>query len=213
MNLAMFLAAICSVVGVHVSATTPLKGDYVEARTASVSAGPCHYNGELVTTGCDALMAWDFKSGSWQGVDLAGVRVMGVVSSSENLGQSGGSRTSEFVVDCGDAQQQKAAIDAIEWQGGSALGTIVAVHRGTVSFVHVGKAYQVKSAGFGLMDIKGMPNDECCKQPNLVWYSPLAHLSWRKVGFTNDAKYFGGSVGEPWERSDENGAFYGEFNY
>ena len=37
---------------------TKIAGDYVEARTASVFAGACHYNGELVTTGRDAIMAW-----------------------------------------------------------------------------------------------------------------------------------------------------------
>jgi Protein of unknown function (DUF1326) len=213
MNLAMWIAALCSVIGAGTGGSTPVKGDYVEARTASVFAGPCHYNGELVTTGCDAVMAWRFKSGSWQGVDLSGVRVMGVVSSDENLGQTDGTRKSEFVIDAPSARQAKAAMAAVVWYDGGSLGSVAAVHRGSVSFQHVGKAYQVNSPGFGAMDVKGMPNDECCKQPNLVWYSPLAHLSWRKVGFTNDAKYLGGTVGEPWERSDENGAFYGEFSY
>ena len=45
-----------------------LRGDYVEARTASVFAGACHYNGELTTTGRDALMAWNITAGSWDGV-------------------------------------------------------------------------------------------------------------------------------------------------
>ena len=49
-----------------------LRGDYVEVRTASVFAGACHYNGEVVTTGRDAMMAWNVTSGKWQGVDLSG---------------------------------------------------------------------------------------------------------------------------------------------
>ena len=36
-----------------------IKGDYVEVRTASVFAGACHFNGEVTTTGRDALMAWN----------------------------------------------------------------------------------------------------------------------------------------------------------
>ena len=52
-----------------------LRGDYVEVRTASVFAGACHYNGEVVTTGRDAMMAWNVTSGKWQGVELAGVRL------------------------------------------------------------------------------------------------------------------------------------------
>src|SRR2546421_10414953 len=62
-----------------------LRGDYVEARTASVFAGACHYNGELTTTGRDALMAWNVKAGSWDGVGLAGVRALAVVGADANL--------------------------------------------------------------------------------------------------------------------------------
>ena len=58
-----------------------------------------------------------------------------------------------------------------------------------------------------------MPNDECCKQPNLVWYSPLMPLDHRKVGYTDSAAYLAGTVGDPWQRSDENSAFYGSFSF
>ncbi|HEX8117567.1 MAG TPA: hypothetical protein VF521_09860, partial [Pyrinomonadaceae bacterium] len=55
-----------------------LKGVYVEARTASVFAGACHYNGELTTAGREAVMAWSVKEGSWGGVSLAGVSALAV---------------------------------------------------------------------------------------------------------------------------------------
>jgi len=49
-------------------------------RTASVMAGPCHYNGELRHPGRDALLAWNFSGGHFQGVDLAGVRAVAAVN-------------------------------------------------------------------------------------------------------------------------------------
>src|SRR5882724_6919374 len=64
---------------------TAIKGDYVEVRTASVFAGACHFNGEVVTAGRVAIMAWSFASGSWNGTSLTGVRVIAVVNSDENL--------------------------------------------------------------------------------------------------------------------------------
>src|SRR5215210_2467387 len=76
-----------------------LKGDYVEARTASVFAGACHYNGELTTTGRDALMAWRVEEGSWNGVDLAGVRAMAVVSADANLSEARAARRSELIIE------------------------------------------------------------------------------------------------------------------
>src|SRR5262245_32885999 len=80
-------------------ASEKVAGEYVEARTASVYAGACHFNGEVVTTGRDAIMAWRFTSGSWNGVDLSGRLAMAALSSDENLGQEKAARKVEFVVD------------------------------------------------------------------------------------------------------------------
>src|SRR6266542_1689997 len=75
-----------------------IRGDYVEVRTASVFAGACHYNGEVTTTGRDALMAWNVSSGQWRGVDLKGVKVMAIVSADANLSENGAARSSEIVI-------------------------------------------------------------------------------------------------------------------
>ena len=54
------------------------------------SPAPCHVNGELMTTGRDAVMAWQFNDG---------VRVMAVVSSEANLSDQSAARKSEIVID------------------------------------------------------------------------------------------------------------------
>ncbi|HEY4330472.1 MAG TPA: hypothetical protein VGN88_12105, partial [Phycisphaerae bacterium] len=38
--------------------TERITGDYVEARTASVFCGACHYNSEILCAGRDGVMAW-----------------------------------------------------------------------------------------------------------------------------------------------------------
>src|SRR5947207_9300346 len=83
-----------------------LRGEYVEARTASVFAGACHYNGELTTTGRDALMAWNVTSGRWKGIDLAGVRAMAIVTSEANLAEINAAHRSEVLVDSSATEAQ-----------------------------------------------------------------------------------------------------------
>src|SRR2546422_7221168 len=90
--------------------STTVKGDYVEVRTASVFAGACHYNGEVTTTGRDAIMAWNVTSGKWQGVDLTGVRAMAIVSADVNLSEINGARQSEIVIDRSASRSQALAI-------------------------------------------------------------------------------------------------------
>src|SRR5918997_2889835 len=65
-----------------------VRGVYVEARTASVFAGACHYNGELTTAGREAVLAWSVKEGSWGGVELAGVRAVAGVGPQAKPGDS-----------------------------------------------------------------------------------------------------------------------------
>src|SRR5580658_8313733 len=106
-SLVLFACAALLVAAAPSSST--ITGDYVEARTASVFAGACHYNGELVTTGNDAIMAWNFASGSFNGVDLSGVRAMAAVTSDANLGDDHATRKSELVIDPSVSPMQAAA--------------------------------------------------------------------------------------------------------
>lgn len=213
---------ICCTLGLLISATrvpapagpAPIAGDYVEARTASVFAGACHYNGELVTTGRDAIAAWSFSSGDWHGVDLSGVRAAAAITSDANLGQANASRKTVLVVDSAASDAQAGAVAGLlKNKCGQQLGQIISVRRSAVAFSHISSEYRVTADGFAEMSVRPMPNNECCAQPNLVWYSPLSPLEHRKVGYTLNASYAGGTIGEPWQREGENSAFYGGFSW
>ncbi|HVS73405.1 MAG TPA: DUF1326 domain-containing protein [Phycisphaerae bacterium] len=210
--LTLFTAAIAPAPSLPATANH-LSAQYVEARTASVFAGACHYNGELVTIGQDAVLAWHVTGGVWNGVDLSGVNAMAAVDSSDNLGENA-PRKSELVIDTHASNAQAAAFaDMVRSKLHAQLGDLTAVRRGPVTFSHGDGNYVVEAPNFGEMSVQPMPNGECCKQPNLVWYSPLIPLEGRKVGYTQSSAYSAGHVGDPWERSDENSAFYGTYSF
>ena len=118
-----FLSCLGAVALHSQAGNTSIKGDYVEARTASVFAGACHYNGEVTTTGRDALMAWNVTAGSWNGVDLKGVHAIAVVSADENLSDLQAARRSELIVDRSATRAQTLAmVDAIKSRYGCARG-------------------------------------------------------------------------------------------
>jgi hypothetical protein len=192
---------------------TSVKGDYVEVRTASVFAGACHYNGEVTTTGRDALMAWNVTSGKWRGVDLTGVRAIAVISADDNLSNAQAARRAELIVNKAATHDQIVAmVEAIKSRYADALGEIISVRTAPINFKHEGKTYEVASPEASI-DVEAMPNDLCCRMPNLVWYSPLVPLGQRKVGYTVKALYAGHTVSEDWERAGENSAFYGSFAF
>jgi hypothetical protein len=192
---------------------TAIRGDYVEVRTASVFTGACHFNGEVVTTGREAIMAWNFTSGRWNGNDISGLKAIAVVSADANLENAGAARRSEIILDNSANHDQKLAmLAALKSKYAATLGEIVSVRSAPITFKHEGKTYDVASAEAAI-NVEAMPNDLCCRQPNLVWYSPLVQLSGRKVGYTLKAIYSGNAVGEAWENDGENSAFYGSFAF
>src|SRR5260370_35113685 len=82
-------AAFCISAAVAVSANLPpthVRGEYIEARTADVYTGPCFANAEVGLTGDLAVMGWKIEKGSFQGVNLDGLSVMGVIHASNTLG-------------------------------------------------------------------------------------------------------------------------------
>jgi hypothetical protein len=206
------IVTICALVFSSQAENVSLRGDYVEVRTASVFAGACHYNGEVVTTGRDAMMAWNVTSGKWRGVDLTGVRAMAIVTADANLSDAHAARQSELIIDAqaSDAQSD-AMIAALKSKYAVALGNVVTIRSTAVTFNRNGRNYAVK-ADDATIDVEAMPNDLCCKMPNLVWYSPFVGLENRKVGYTVRARYSGKAIGTPWSRSGENSAFYGSFS-
>ena len=213
MNLAILFSIASALLNPATFRASPIiHGDYVEVRTASVFAGPCHFNGEVMTTGCDAILAWHFTSGSFNNINLTNLRAVAVITSDSNLSDSTAPRRSELVIDSAAAAQSAALIAALRSHFSQSLGQITSIRQEPILFVHYARQYRVTALNFATLSVQGMPNDECCKQPNLVWYSPLIPLDWRKVGYTQNAAYTAGTLTDNWQRADENDAFYGQFS-
>jgi hypothetical protein len=192
--------------------SSPVVADYVEARTASVFCGACHYNGERITSGREAVFGIKIASGSWHGVDLTGVTAVGEVACEDNLAETTASRHTTIIVDRSVSDVQAAAlVEFLKAKSGDTFGTITAGGRSAISFRHDADGYKVDAAGFADMTVHAMPDNACCTQPHLVWYQPMVGLVHRKVGFTDMAEYTAAN-GDNWQRTEENSAFYGSIS-
>src|SRR5579872_6341843 len=83
------LASFLISAALGISGTLPtnhVRGEYVEARTADVYTGPCFANSEIGLAGDLAVMGWKIEKGSFDGVNLDGLSVMGVVHADGTLG-------------------------------------------------------------------------------------------------------------------------------
>ena len=113
------ICALIALVAAPAVLAGDLKGDYLETRTCDVYIGPCFANGQVGLTGNDAIMAWNIERGSYDGVELAGLKVVVVTTATDTLGFGGTLAVnpknirSLVIVDNKANRQQHAALERI----------------------------------------------------------------------------------------------------
>lgn len=188
-------------------------GHYVEARTASVFAGACHYGGEATTAGREALLAWHFEGGSRDGVDLAGVDAVAIVVGDENLAGPEPRRATLYVSDRASAAQRDAVKVLLVERAGRSLGTIDAVRSVPIVARFGAETYDVRSKGLFALAGALLPDRACCKMPYSVWYAPFTDVERPIVGRDDAFECSDARVGRVWSRLGENASFSGSFRY
>jgi hypothetical protein len=186
-------------------------GAYVEARTASVYAGACHYNSELVTAGREAVLAWHFEQGSVAGSSLAGLDVVAAVASSDNVSTEAARKSIVYVDRDADEAQRAALLAHLKSACGAALGEIAAVETADVEVAVEGETYRVKVGDVFALSGGAMPDRACCTMPYNVWYEPIAALQSRVVGRSEQFVWNEKRLAAPFERTGHNDAFLGRF--
>ncbi len=81
-------ALLLSVVllGASAAFAQQITGDYVESRNMDVYSGQCFANSELGLVGDQAIVGWRIAKGSWNGVQLDGLHIVGVTKGADTLG-------------------------------------------------------------------------------------------------------------------------------
>lgn len=204
------LAGLLALSLLPVSAQT-LRGDYVEARTCSVYAGGCHYSGEYVTAGREALLFWHAREGSWNGVNLSGLSVLAAVVADNNLAEPSAQRKSVIYVDARASKAQREAIaQLLSRHYTRVLGSVQGVKSVVIRYSQQDKQITVDAPGVATLHLSRYPCKHCV-QPHQVWYQPLTPIAEIEVASAKLAAYHDRWLGTVWQRGEENSAFVGEF--
>ena len=193
--------------------TTDIQGEYIEARSASVYVGACHFGAEYVEGGKEATMVWNIQQGNWNGVSLDGLTVVAVVSAKENLAVDFETRKSVLYIDTKTTTEQQAALkDMLTTKRVKELGTIVATQTAPINFTKKDTKYSVEVGKVLTLAANRYPCVHCT-QPHQIWYKPLIALDNPIVGKSIVYRYKDTYLTTNWQQGDAtNNVFVGSFS-
>jgi uncharacterized protein DUF1326 len=196
-------------------------GNYVEARTADVYTGPCFANAEVGQVGELAVMGWKVTKGSWDGVALDGLGVVGVVRASATLGDvyhSAYPVKAVLIVDSRANPEQRLALQSFaKRMGGDLLQDVVRVDYQPIdlslanSDLHSMKA-TLTAGNLAKIQTRAInENDAICHNEE-VWYLPLTKVQHYMPAYAIAHSFNGQGLGETWSSPGKRSAFVASFS-
>ena len=197
-------------------AGAPLRGEYVEARTAEVFAGGCIMSSQAETLGRSAVLAWHVTSGTYDGQVLDGLSVVAAVSGDRNLGirEIGGEAPSYvhaviYVDERATPAARRALVKMVDELSRGLITEVVAVKSVAVRFDSTAHGVDVVAGDAALSVTRHMHHDPSCGATK--WFTPFTPLDAPTLGMT-EVQIFGGSeLSSRWSDPHKRSSFYGEF--
>jgi hypothetical protein len=201
---------------------TSVRGSYMEARTADVYTGACFANSEAGLMGEFAVFGWHVDQGSFEGVSLEGLSVVGVVRADTTLGDFHARRATNpskavLIVDERATPVQRLALTAFaKRMGGNLLEDVVRVEYQPVDIAFANNDVHSRTATLTAGTLAKLQTrainktDHVCSHEE-AWYNPLTKLDHAMPAYTMANDYKGKDLGTTWSSPDKRSAFVGSF--
>jgi hypothetical protein len=195
-------------------------GNYVEARTADVYTGPCFANSEVGLVGQLAVFGWKVTKGSWQGVDLDGLSVVGVVRAHHTLGdvfESAYPVKAVMIVDTRANPEQRLALQSFaKHMAGDLLQDVVRVDYQPIELTFADNDVHSMQASLTAGNLAKITTralsegDHICRNEE-VWYRPLTKLDHAMPAYAVANQFRGQGLDTTWSSPDKRSSFIGTF--
>jgi hypothetical protein len=218
-----FVLSLClagSLMAAGLQNRTSLRGEYIEARTADVYTGPCFANSEVDLVGNLAVFGWHIAGGEFQGVNLDGLSVVGVVKANSTLGNVNGNPypvKSIVIVDEKATPEQRVALKAFaQRMGGDLLQDVVRVETQPIEVkfqndnLHSGNATLTAGSLAKIQTRAINATDHLCSNEE-TWYQPLNKTDHAMPAVALAHSFSGKGLNTTWSSPDKRSAFVGSF--
>jgi hypothetical protein len=198
-----------------------VRGQYIEARNADVYTGPCFANGEAGQVGDLAVLGWSVEQGSWEGVPLDGLSVVGIVRAGNTLGAGidVDPVRAVLIIDQRANLLQRAALrDLAQHMSGALLDDVVRVEYAPITLtikdnsIHTATA-TLEAGRLARIETRALRStDDICHNEE-TFYPPLTRVDHAMPAYTVADRFDGQGLGETWSAPGKRSAFVGSFHY
>jgi hypothetical protein len=197
-----------------------IRGDYLETRTCDVYTGPCFANAQVGVTGQQAILAWSIVEGTYQGIDLTGLKVVMTVRANDTLGFGSGVvihpfpiRSVIFVDESATAEQQQALAAFARERAGQVAGDVVRIASVPIelSIDHVDMVARLKAGNEIQVETRKLGKTDCVCSNEKTFYPPLTDVENSAPAYTVDASFTGRGLGAQWSSPLTRGAYLATF--
>ena len=200
--------------------TAKVSGTYIEARTADVYTGACFANSEEGLIGELAVMGWKISKGSYDGVDLSDLGVVGVIRAKNTLGAvnlATGPVKSVLIVDEKANPEQRIALKKFaQHMGGDLLNDVVRIEYKSIDLTMKDGSIHSMTASLKAGDLAKIETrpltegDQICHHEE-VWYLPLTKTEHAMPAYTLANSFHGEGLGTTWNNPNKRSAFVASF--
>lgn len=198
-----------------------ISGDYLEIRSCDIYTGPCFANAEMGLSGKEGMLVWSIKSGGWNGVSLAGLKVIAVVATQSTLGdlryEPSRGKAVVIIDQAASPKQQEALLGFVKSMAGHLIEEVREVKTSSIqSTLGICKEDACASIKAGdWLDISTRcigDKDHLCGNER-IFYPPLTKVQDARPALTQIASYRGSGLDRTWQLTDYRSAFLAKFDY
>lgn len=195
-------------------------GEYIESRNADVWTGHCFAMAEVNLMGDQAIVGWRVSKGEWNGVNLAGLSVIGVAKAAGTLGspyENPFPAKAILIFDEKATPEQRDALKAFAQEmGGELLKNVVRTEASPISIslefngehpsggqLHAGELANIVTRQF-------TQRDKICGHEQ-TYYPPLTQTTHTMPAVAELDQFKGEGLGVSWSLREKRSAFVGHF--
>jgi hypothetical protein len=197
-----------------------ISGDYLETRNAEVYTGYCVANSEVGLVGNQAIMAWHIREGSWKGVQLDGLSIVGVTRASATLGDPFANpypAKAVLIVDARANSEQRTALQEFaQSMAQDLLKDVVKIEVAPIR-MEIGEGEKhgcatLEAGNLARIETRHIGGKDHLCGNEALYYQPLTSLSHAMPVFALDDEFHGNGLGVSWRINNKSTAFVGTFS-